>query len=120
MSSSKYNNTDAKRFKNSVKPFLYPSDKCYITYSQSNKLSNESELLALTPQQVKTKFGFELLCDDLEKSTKEKHDCFEYATKRIFSDSLKEIPPYSIKAVEFLKKVCDIYIEKIIFFRDRK
>ena len=98
MSSSKYKNTDAERFKNSVKPFFYPSDKCYITYSQSNKLSNEAELLALTPQQVKEKFGFELLCDDLEKSTKEKHDCFEYAIKQVFSSSLKGVPSYSIKA----------------------
>ncbi|MFQ3306889.1 MAG: hypothetical protein ACI8ZF_000121 [Candidatus Midichloriaceae bacterium] len=58
-------------FEKSVKPFYHKSDECYIYYSPSQILSPELEYVPLTVKEVKAKFGFVLLCDDLSKSVKE-------------------------------------------------
>ncbi len=58
-------------FENAVKPFYIPSKDCYIAYSENNELSVKTSLFHLTKQQVKTNFGFNLLCENLTSSVKE-------------------------------------------------
>lgn len=52
------------------KPFLSynKSAKCYMAFSSSQRLSENSEYLALSEQNVKKYFGFNLLCGDIQKS----------------------------------------------------
>lgn len=83
-----------KIFEQSVKPFFYPLNECYITYSQN--ISEMTNFTKLSPKQVKTKFKFELLCDDLKKSAEEDGDCFKTNIKKIFSKSSDVAPPHSI------------------------
>lgn len=59
-----------ERFENSVKPFFYPAEQCYIAYSSNRKLSSKAKFEGFTTEQVKAKFGFELLCGDLLKSVR--------------------------------------------------
>lgn len=59
-----------KTYSTSVKPYYYPAQQqCYILYSRDNKLSEESKFNQVGPTETKELFGFNLLCDDLVKST---------------------------------------------------
>lgn len=87
-----------KIFEKSVKPFFYKLDTCYITYAPNNNPSDKNSLIKLSPAEVRKKFDFQLLCDDLKKSAKENIDCFEYNLKSVFSDNIDVAQSYSIKA----------------------
>lgn len=59
-----------KTYSTSVKPYYYPAQQqCYILYSRDNKLSEESKFTQVGPTETKESLGFNLLCDDLVKST---------------------------------------------------
>lgn len=93
------NKKNKEKFENAVKPFFYPSAQCYIAYSPNNKLSPKAKFSALTTEQVKAKFGFELLCDDLMKSVRKAEEFrFEKEIITIFPETLKEeITAYGIE-----------------------
>lgn len=87
-----------ERFEKSVKPFFYPAEQCYIAYSESKKLSSKAKFGGLTTDQVKAKFGFELLCDDLLKSVKATEAYrFKNDIKIAFPDFLN-VQSYGIEA----------------------
>jgi SET domain-containing protein len=65
-------------YEKSVKPFYHiskefhhGSNKCNIIYSPDRILSSKSQFSIAEAKQMKNKFGFKLLCDDLSKSVKE-------------------------------------------------
>ena len=61
-----------QRFENSVKPYYHPSeDGCFLVYSPTKKISPKTEFVAYQVDQVKAKFGLNLICGDLTKSTNE-------------------------------------------------
>jgi hypothetical protein len=68
----KYREKD-KKFENSVKPYYHssPSNECFVVYSPEKKLSLKTEFVGLSIKDVKKKFGFDLICGDLTKSTNE-------------------------------------------------
>ncbi len=62
-------------------------------------MSKESECLPITPEKVKTKFGFKLLYEDLLKSVKEaEHFRFEQKIEVQVPKNLAEITSYPIEA----------------------
>jgi hypothetical protein len=62
---------DKSIFEKSVKPFYHSSEKCFLYYSSSPVLSSKSNFSVLAPEKIKSKFGFEFLCNDLLKSVRE-------------------------------------------------
>ena len=65
-------------YEKSVKPFYHiskefhhGSNKCNIIYSPDRILSSKSQFYIAEAKQVKNKFGFKLLCDDLLQSVRE-------------------------------------------------
>jgi hypothetical protein len=63
----KYNSV----FEKSVKPYYHKSKDCFIYYSSNKVLSQQSQFSSLTAEEIKNKFGFEFLCNDLFKSVSE-------------------------------------------------
>jgi hypothetical protein len=68
---SKTTKKDNNVFAKSVKPYYYNTDQCFIYYSSSKVLSSQSQFSVLTPEKIKSKFGFEFLCNDLLKSVRD-------------------------------------------------
>lgn len=81
-----------KTYRTSVKPYYYPTEQqCYILYSQDNKLSKESKFFKLGHTEAKEVLGFNLLCDDLVKSTTQTYNYISTHNASFnFIDSLGE------------------------------
>lgn len=58
-------------FYHNSKEFYHGSNECNIIYSPDRILSSKSQFSIAEAKQMKNKFGFKLLCDDLLKSVRE-------------------------------------------------
>lgn len=87
-----------QKFDTAVKPYYYPKEHCFIVYSASTKLSKQASFEVLSTQQVKKKFGFNLLCDDFNKSARQAEKyMMENNLGRVPQKFFDDMPEYTIE-----------------------
>lgn len=60
------------RYKKNVAPYYFKAPECYMLYTEDAVITqDESRYKFLSPNYVKQKFGFNLLCDNLGKTVQE-------------------------------------------------